>query len=359
MEIKILLIIDFIIVLLIGIFHFLIKPKTISNFFWGYFTLFFAFNILHIINVNVFFQTRFNPLILIPLNLLLIPAYFLLRYLNSFFSFEIFNKKFLRIVLIGGLIELVANLLPLGAWIYTNQFDLQMIKFVFTIKRLFIALLIPLSITVFWILYKSLKTFKISTSDDKLKKKWGYEISFLLIALIAVILLPEIAYVLNFRSFSLVMLQATFGAAILTYIGLRNINIQIKSAIITAENTITNKNEMNNHLIDIVALFENEKIYREQDLRIIDIANKISLSPNYISKIINENAQKSFNDFVNEYRVNEVKQKLKQNEHQKKSIFALAQEAGFKSKSTFQSVFKKVTGNTPTAFIKKSDIQQN
>jgi AraC-like DNA-binding protein len=107
----------------------------------------------------------------------------------------------------------------------------------------------------------------------------------------------------------------------------------------------------------ILNFVQAESMYLNPELRITDLAEKISLSPNYVSKIINENAGMNFNDFVNQYRVNEVIGKFRNKEHLKKSIYALAQESGFKSKSTFQTAFRKSTGRTPTEYLKLSEIQ--
>ncbi len=204
---------------------------------------------------------------------------------------------------------------------------------------------------------KSKTKYTSKTIDDILRIKWIGEFIVLLSILVFVIVLPEIAYFFKLRSFILFVIQGAVGAAVVVFMGLRNLNIQVVSAIETAKETNSYNPETNRNFNLIKHLFENEKIYTNSELRISDIAEKISLSPNYVSKIINENAKVGFNDFVNQYRVNEVIEKLKNKEYLKKNILALAQEAGFKSKSTFQTVFKKVTEKTPTQFISEFEIQ--
>lgn len=117
--------------------------------------------------------------------------------------------------------------------------------------------------------------------------------------------------------------------------------------------------ESNKYYEIILQLFNNEKIYRNQQLRIADIAERVELSPNYVSTIINENASVGFNELVNQYRIIEVIEKFRNNEHQIKSIAALAEEAGFGSKSTFQAAFKKQTGKTPTEFLQTLPTKNN
>jgi AraC-like DNA-binding protein len=355
-EPKIILIAIFVLTSFIGLWHFIKVPINQSNTFFGLFIVFFALSIVHIVIVNVFFQTKYNPLILIPLNQIFFPLYFLLRYFDKFLSFQVFNRTFENVILIIAFIELSTNLLPVGAWIYTQKFDVHLISFIFWIKRFFVILLLPMSIVLLLILSKSIKKYPERTNDDKLRNKWIREFIVLLSVLIIVIELPEIAYFFEFRSFSLFVLQGAVGSAVVVFMGLRNLNIQVVSAIETAKETNSYNPETNRNFNLIKQLFENEKIYTNSELRISDIAEKISLSPNYVSKIIKENAKIGFNDFVNQYRVNEVIEKLKNKEYLKKNIFALAQETGFKSKSTFQTGFKRVTGKTPTQFINEFEI---
>jgi hypothetical protein len=158
MEQKLILIVIFVLTSFIGSWHFIKIPRNQSNTFLGLFIVFFALSILHIVNVNAFFQTKYNPLILIPLNLIFLPLYFLLRYFDKFLSFQVFNRTFENIILAIAFIELSTNLLPLGAWIYTQKFDVQLIYFIFWIKRFFVILLLPSSIFLLILLYELITT---------------------------------------------------------------------------------------------------------------------------------------------------------------------------------------------------------
>lgn len=237
MEQKLILIVIFVLTSFIGSWHFIKIPRNQSNTFLGLFIVFFALSILHIVNVNAFFQTKYNPLILIPLNLIFLPLYFLLRYFDKFLSFQVFNRTFENIILAIAFIELSTNLLPLGAWIYTQKFDVQLIYFIFWIKRFFVILLLPSSIFLLIILNKSIKKYSAKTNDDKLRMKWIHEFIVLLSILVFVIVLPEIAYFFKFRSFILFVIQGAVGAAVVVFMGLRNLNIQVVSAIETAKET--------------------------------------------------------------------------------------------------------------------------
>lgn len=95
-----------------------------------------------------------------------------------------------------------------------------------------------------------------------------------------------------------------------------------------------------------------EKPYTDPDLSLDQLAEKLDLSPNHLSQIINEQFEKNFWDFVNEYRVKEIEEKLKQGHHKKHTLLAVALDAGFNSKASFNRAFKKFTGHTPSTYLK-------
>lgn len=357
-ELEVILLMLFSITTFMGVLHFGKQPKSRSNIFLGIFIMLFALSVLHILLVNALFQTKYNPLILLPLNLIFLPFYFLIRYFDKFLSFQVYSKHFENSILIIAIIEIITNLLPTGAWMYTDKFDTELIAFVFTIKRLFIYLLLPFSFYALWLVKNKSSKFELNTTDDTLRLKWVKELIVLIALLIIIIALPEIARLFELRSIALFLAQAIIGSIVVIYIGFRNLNVHVNSAIETAKETNRYNSETNLNFKNIQRLFEIEKIHLNPELRITDVANKISLTPNYVSKIVNENAQMNFNDFVNQYRLNEIIERFKNNEHQKMSIIALAQEAGFKSKSTFQTVFKKTFGKTPSQYIKEIEAIQ-
>lgn len=97
-------------------------------------------------------------------------------------------------------------------------------------------------------------------------------------------------------------------------------------------------------------LMETEKLYTNNELSLRELSDRMEITPHNLTEIINRFAGKNFYDFVNSYRVEEVKRRLKQADSKKLTVLALGMEAGFNSKSTFNSVFKKHTGMTPTEF---------
>ncbi len=97
-----------------------------------------------------------------------------------------------------------------------------------------------------------------------------------------------------------------------------------------------------------------EKLYLDCELRYSQIATKLGVSVRSLSAALNEHAKQSFNDFVNAYRVREVKKQILENQAGEETILAIALNSGFTSKSSFNRVFKNHTGLTPTEFLKSS-----
>lgn len=106
------------------------------------------------------------------------------------------------------------------------------------------------------------------------------------------------------------------------------------------------------HYQRIIELMEVEKLYHNPNLNMSILSEKSELSNGYVSQIINQKRKQNFFDFINSYRVEEVKIRMADLDYDHYTVLALAQDAGFKSKSTFNSVFKKMTGQTPSQFRK-------
>ena len=93
-----------------------------------------------------------------------------------------------------------------------------------------------------------------------------------------------------------------------------------------------------------------EKVYRDPDLKVYDLAERLHVTTHNVSQTINTKALKSFYDFINEYRVNHFKQLLVDPQMQQYTILGLGLESGFNSKTSLNRIFKKHTGMSPSAF---------
>lgn len=94
------------------------------------------------------------------------------------------------------------------------------------------------------------------------------------------------------------------------------------------------------------------KPYLDENLSLTTLAQQLELTTNQLSQVINQKAGTNFFNFVNGYRVEAVKEKLKDPAFAHYSILAIGYECGFQSKSSFNKVFKQVVGQTPLEFQK-------
>ena len=104
----------------------------------------------------------------------------------------------------------------------------------------------------------------------------------------------------------------------------------------------------------IILLMEHEKIYREAELTLQDLSDTLHSSPHQVSQAINDGLKRNFYDVINGYRVEEAKRLLIDPRNKNFTILSVGFEAGFNSKTTFNTVFKKFTGSTPTEYKLKN-----
>jgi AraC-like DNA-binding protein len=113
----------------------------------------------------------------------------------------------------------------------------------------------------------------------------------------------------------------------------------------------TQKEALNQKLLQHIA---SQKPYLDQELTISQLADQLNINSKYLSQIINEKQEQNFMDFINSHRIERAKELLLSPAFQYYTIQAIAEEAGFKSKSAFYTAFKKFTGMTPVGFKKMS-----
>lgn len=92
--------------------------------------------------------------------------------------------------------------------------------------------------------------------------------------------------------------------------------------------------------------------YLEADLTLPQVAMALSVSVNHLSQVINDLLEQNFFDFVNSFRVAAVKEKLQDSHNDAFSLLAIGLDCGFGSKSSFNRIFKSVTGETPSQYKK-------
>lgn len=103
-------------------------------------------------------------------------------------------------------------------------------------------------------------------------------------------------------------------------------------------------------------LMSEKKVFTDPELSLNDLASKMDIHPNYLSQIINRKEQKTFYDLINSYRVEEFKRLISIPKNQQFTLLSLAYDCGFNSKSSFNRYFKKMTGQTPSQYVKTQKV---
>ncbi len=106
--------------------------------------------------------------------------------------------------------------------------------------------------------------------------------------------------------------------------------------------------EINNKLLEFI---EKEKPYLNPELSLQELADKLEVKRHTLSSVINQKHNKNFYEFINQYRIEEVKSMLTNPENKHLKLISLAYDAGFNSKASFNRIFKQMTNMTPSQFI--------
>ncbi len=100
----------------------------------------------------------------------------------------------------------------------------------------------------------------------------------------------------------------------------------------------------------ILEVMKEEKPYLDPDLRLAELASKLGMSTSHFSEVLHYCFKENFYNFINFYRVLEAQELMKKPHYKETKIIAIAFDAGFKSKTTFNRVFKNYTGQTPSEY---------
>jgi AraC-like DNA-binding protein len=112
--------------------------------------------------------------------------------------------------------------------------------------------------------------------------------------------------------------------------------------------------KLNEVMSQITSLMEDDLLYQEPELTLLALSEKLGIPSYQVSKVINEGLKTTFYDLVNGYRVKDAKSQLLDPKNRNYTILSVGFEAGFNSKTTFNTVFKKFTGLTPTEYREKN-----
>ncbi len=203
---------------------------------------------------------------------------------------------------------------------------------------------------------------------EKINLNW---LKWIVISLLIVFitLFPLITYGVNLGLVSPQNLFAVVGSILTFYIffigffGIRQTTVFTNISVETNfEKTIDSKpnyknSGLNDEMVDdffqkLVLHTEENKPYLDENLSLATLAQQLDLTSNQLSQIINQKTSSNFFNFINSYRVEAVKLRLKDPAFAHYSILAIGYDCGFQSKSSFNKIFKQMVNKTPLEFQK-------
>lgn len=150
-----------------------------------------------------------------------------------------------------------------------------------------------------------------------------------------------------------------FMAFMVLYVGYSaNVQPNVFSGLYSFDNRLFFKYEksgltesLSNELREnLVKLFNEKKIYKESDINLESLSERLNTTRHNTSQVINEHFKVSFHELINKYRIQEAQKILNSDFRKNLNIIDIAYEVGYNNKVTFNKAFKKVTGQTPVNF---------
>ena len=128
---------------------------------------------------------------------------------------------------------------------------------------------------------------------------------------------------------------------------------RIKKQRMKYSTTSISDERMEKALAELSALIEVEKVYLDPDLTLQKLAKQLKIHYNHLSRIINERFGVSFKNYINQHRIEEAKSRLADPAESNRNVTDIMYDAGFYSKSTFNTAFRKFTGMSPSEYRKR------
>jgi AraC-like DNA-binding protein len=113
------------------------------------------------------------------------------------------------------------------------------------------------------------------------------------------------------------------------------------------------KKDMERIFISLEKIMQEDKLFLEPTLNLKELSNQVKIPQHHITQTLNSYANQTFYDYVNAYRIKFFIEKLKNGEANNFSLLGLALDSGFNSKSSFNRIFKNVTGFSPSEYKNK------
>lgn len=343
--------------LLLSVFLFTVKTKNkLSNRLFGIYLLVIAFDLIGLFTNKTLEYPNIQNL-KVSSSLLQLPLFYLYVLSACYINFKITKKH-------------IVHAFPFFLFLFvfkTTGFSSEsLLLFKITAELQFIVYII-----IIFIILKKYKTVYLEnyTNANYAIYKWLFQISvFSCIAHSFVLIRWGLSnsalqhYILNVNiliSISVLLITVFFVLKALYQPKLfTGININLKPIAVGVEEKnkgyFHKKNELENkYLKKLTSFMEERKPYLDCELTLQKLAFQTDIPEKDLSILINHQLGKHFFDFVNEYRINEAKEVLKNPNEKDVTILEILYQVGFNSKSSFYTAFKKITNQTPVQYRKQ------
>lgn len=302
------------------------------------------------------------------------PSFYLSTWYYTHLSEMSFRKKALHFIPATAFILLISLPYFLSVENVTNMIGGLANKIIGTIMRF----AVPVQIIIYWILsYKIVKKHGVSIllfSSQKKERDLNWLLGiligmFFLVVASMIIEIKESVFLNSVSGYLYLMLILFMVYSLLkqkeVFFKSKTENEALKNLIYADFSNQSEKSvsrltdeELSKYKTVLNGLLENEEVFVDPEINLSSLADKVGISMNDLSFVINNSYNMNFYSLMNNYRIEKVKEMLAQKQYSHLTILGIAYEAGFTSKSTFNSAFKKETGITPSEYMKKYSIKE-
>lgn len=224
---------------------------------------------------------------------------------------------------------------------------------------------IPLFLIVLVISLYRISNFKRNIGDNE-SKNVRAELFWLtlLFTFILATLIPWFYYAYQYllddsASYLPLDIVVSLSIYLLGYIGMHKLNVlnqreRLRAYTNATISISTEESSKNGYISTIERIAVFEKRFLDPAFSSESLAKELQISKSHLSRIFNKEMNVSFTDYINSLRVAEAKRYLQNPEFSNYTLVAIGLEAGFNSKTTFNTTFKKITGQTPSQFKKSA-----
>lgn len=210
---------------------------------------------------------------------------------------------------------------------------------------------------------------KISSNIENINLEWLAKLSLLLLGIIIITVGYELfnVFIYKFHQHLVMDLLYLFIIYSASFQVLRQkevypvnekeraqlLSLKFENEIHVGKKKLISEQDFQSLKSKLLAIMNTDKPYLDGELNLVKLSELIGINPHQLSYLLNHGFNENFYQFVNKYRVDFAKNILMNQKQKKISMLEIAFEAGFNSKTTFNTIFKKTTELTPSEFRKK------